>query len=132
MSVSIARYTKVGRKATVMAKVSFPDSGSSAIAAGDFLQHDGLPFSIGGSGTDERWGTIYATSLNITGGTSSVDNYIEENLEAINEVHRLYLHSIGINFNFEYDLLKKEHVREKYSYQMFNTNDKNNKDNMSN
>lgn len=33
--------------------------------------------------------------------------YIEENLEAIKDVHRLYLHSIGINFNFEYDLLKK-------------------------
>jgi len=60
MGVSMARYTKVGRKVSIMAKISFPDSGTSAIAAGDAVHIDGLPFSIGGSGTDDVFGAIPA------------------------------------------------------------------------
>mgnify|MGYP003114664863 CR=1 FL=1 len=60
MGVSMARYTKVGRKVSIMAKISFPDSGSSALAQGDHIQIDGLPFSIGGSGTDDVFGSIPA------------------------------------------------------------------------
>ena len=82
MSVSMARYTKVGRKVTVMAKVSFPDSGSSAIAAGDFLQLDGLPFSIGGSGTDDVFGAIPAQVFlrdSTNGGVAhSQINYLDD------------------------------------------------------
>jgi len=60
MSTSMARYTKVGRAVSIMAKISFPDSGSSALAVGDSVQIDGLPFSIGGSGTDDVFGAIPA------------------------------------------------------------------------
>ena len=43
-------YTKIGRKVTIQGGVSLPDSGDSALAAGDFVQFSGLPFAYGGSG----------------------------------------------------------------------------------
>ena len=63
IGVSMARYTKVGRAVSIMAKVSFPDSGSSALAVGDHVILDGLPFSIGGSGTDDVFGAIPAQTF---------------------------------------------------------------------
>jgi hypothetical protein len=60
MNVYMAQYTKVGRKVTVMAGITFPDSGSSALSTGDAIQLSGLPFSIGGSGTDDVYGAIPA------------------------------------------------------------------------
>ena len=43
-------YTKIGRQVTIQGGVSLPDSGDSALAAGDFVQFSGLPFAYGGSG----------------------------------------------------------------------------------
>jgi|TARA_A100001037_G_C15004189_1_gene568573 hypothetical protein len=82
MSVSMARYTKVGRAVSIMAKISFPDSGSSALAVGDSVQFDGLPFSIGGSGTDDVFGAIPAQSFlrdSTNGGVAhSTINYLDD------------------------------------------------------
>ena len=82
MSVSMARYTKVGRAVSIMAKISFPDSGSSALAVGDSVQIDGLPFSIGGSGTDDVFGAIPAQPFlrdSTNGGVAHATiNYLDD------------------------------------------------------
>ena len=46
----MAQYTKVGRKVSIQALIAFPDSGVSALAAGDSVKIGGLPFNYGGSG----------------------------------------------------------------------------------
>ena len=97
MNVFMAQYTKVGRKVTIMAGITFPDSGSSAVATGDHIQLSGIPFSIGGSGTDNVFGAIPPQQF-IRDGTNGAIAHSNISYQDIIQFRVVATHGSGARF----------------------------------